>query len=47
MTRMETMKVAMKMERVKSSDVEGVTVDEDGRGVPLYGRTLRILLGGK
>ena len=28
-------------------DEEGVTVDEDGKGVPLYGRKSRILLGDK
>jgi hypothetical protein len=31
----------------ESSDVEGVTVDEDGRVLPLYGRKSRILLGDK
>ena len=28
-------------------DEEGVTADEDGRGVPLYGRKSEILLGDK
>ena len=34
-------------EAASVDDEEGVTVDEDGRGVPLYGRKSRILLGAK